>query len=97
MKLLTIIAEAALERRLTADLASLGARGWTIVEAHGHGRHGDAEGDMLGGGNIRIEVIAPPEVVAAVVDHVRDVYFEHWGLIVFSHDVDVVRSEKFKD
>lgn len=96
MKLLTIVAEASLERRLTADLATLGARGWTIVEAHGHGRHGDAEGDMLGGGNIRIEVIATPEVVAAAVDHLRDVYFEHWGMIVFSHDVDVVRSEKFK-
>lgn len=96
MKLLTIIAEAALERRLTADLAALGARGWTIVAAHGHGRHGDAEGDMLGGGNIRIEVIAPPEVVAAAVARLRDVYFEHWGMIVFSHDVEVVRSEKFK-
>lgn len=96
MKLLTIVAEASLERRLTADLAAHGARGWTIVQAHGHGLHGDADEDMLSGGNIRIEVIAPPAVVEAVTTHLRDVYFEHWGMIVFSHDVDVVRSEKFK-
>lgn len=93
--LLTIVTEASLEHRLSSDLTAHGALGWTVVEARGHGAHGHTDNDMLGGGNIRMEVIASPELVDKLVTHLRDVYFEHWHMIVFTHAVDVVRSEKF--
>lgn len=95
MKLLTIVTEASLERRLSEDLESRGARGWTVVEARGHGAHGDTEDDMLGSGNVRLEIVATADVVDGLVTHLRDTYFAHWSMIVFTHPVDVVRSEKF--
>ena len=40
-RLLTIITEAAIEKRLLQDLEQLGARGYTISEARGKGSRGE--------------------------------------------------------
>ena len=42
--LLTVICEAALEKRLLADLETLGAPGWTISDARGRGGRGGGGG-----------------------------------------------------
>ena len=39
-KLLTIITESALEDQLLQTVESLGAKGYTITDARGKGRHG---------------------------------------------------------
>lgn len=95
MTLLTVIAEALLERRLLDDFRALGATGWTVTAAHGHGAGGDHDEDLIGGGNVRIEVLAPRPVVERALAHLQQAYFPHWGMIAFVHDVEVVRSDKF--
>ena len=45
-KLLTVVCEASLERTVVADLGRLGARGYTIIDARGHGVRGDRDGPV---------------------------------------------------
>ena len=45
-KLLTIVCEAALEPRLIRDSMALGAKGYTITDAHGAGPRNQRNGDL---------------------------------------------------
>ena len=54
--MLTVVCEGALESRLIKDLMALGAKGYTVTDAHGTGPRNQRNGD-LEGGNIRIEVV----------------------------------------
>ncbi len=95
IKLVTIVAEAALEYRLTTEIRALGASGFTIVEARGEGSRGGARGVDAPGTNVRIEALVPPEVAQAIVDHVATHYFVDYSIIAYVADVDVVRTRKF--
>ena len=55
-KLLTIVAEAALERSLVADLDRLGVGGYTITDARGRGSRGRRSSGWEHSGNVRIEL-----------------------------------------
>jgi hypothetical protein len=66
-KLLTVVCEAALEPRLIRDCVALGAKGYTITDAHGAGPRNQRNGD-LEGGNIRIEIIADELTVQKIVE-----------------------------
>lgn len=96
MKLVTVVAEAALERRLIHDFANLGVRGWTVTQARGHGLSGDSLDDMIEGGNVRIEVLAPEDTVGLVLERLRNSYFERWGVVAWVVDAEVIRSDHFR-
>ena len=75
--LLTVICEAALEKRLLADLETLGAPGWTISDARGRGHRGVRSAGWDTEGNIRLEIICNRELaerIAAVSYTHLDVY-----------------------
>lgn len=92
--LVTIVAEPAVEPRLTGDLLALGATGYTVVEARGRGTHGHAR--EFPGENVRIEVIVPAPVAARVLSHLAAHYFRDYAVIAYATDVMVVRSEKYE-
>ena len=94
LALVTIVAEPAVEQRLTADLLALGATGYTIVEARGRGRHGRAR--EFPGANLRIEVVVPPPVAQRVLAHLAAHYFADYALIAYASEVVVVRSEHYE-
>ena len=66
-KCLTVVVEAALEQRLIKDIQRLGAKGFTVSQAHGQGPRNQRTGD-LEGGNIRLETVLSNEVLEQILE-----------------------------
>lgn len=94
-KLLTIVCEAALEKRLEKELTALGAHGYTISDARGSGAHGRRDAAWPASANIRVEVLCDMEVAENVMRHLEAQYFSTYQLVMFLADVQVLRAEKF--
>lgn len=93
--LITIVTEAALERRITDDLKRLGAHGYTISEARGEGSRGVRSAGWEATSNIRVEVICDAATAEAIAMHLRAHYYDHYAMILFMSEVGVLRPEKF--
>ncbi len=94
-KLVTIITEAQIERDLTRDLEAQGVLGYTITDARGRGAHGERASSWSMSGNIRVEVICEAAHAQALMAHLRSRYYDHYAMILFAHDVEVLRPDKF--
>lgn len=94
-KLLTVVCEADLERAVVADLVRLGALGYTITDARGHGVHGDRDGLWPPSANIRIEILYDAAVAAAIAGDLKSRYYARYGMVIFIADVQVLRPDKF--
>ena len=94
-KLLTIICETDLERKLRDDVMALGAHGYTVTDARGRGAHGERDAAWSPSGNIRMEVICEETVARAIAAHVKDAYFANFGVVLYMVDVEVLRDGKF--
>jgi hypothetical protein len=93
--LITIVTEAALERRITDDIKRLGAHGYTISEARGEGSRGVRSAGWEASSNIRIEVVCDAPTAQAIAAHLRVHYYDHYAMILFMSEVGVLRPEKF--
>lgn len=94
-KLLTIVTESALEGVLVQKLERLGAHGYTVTDARGKGHRGVRNAGWEASSNIRIEVVCDDTTADAIATHLRDTYYEHYAMILFLADVEVLRPEKF--
>lgn len=94
LKLVTVIAEAVLEDHLVRELRELGARGYSRSEVSGEGTRGVHASDWEGR-NVKIELLTGPEVAERIVEHVAGTYFEHYAVVAYVQDVQVVRGEKY--
>jgi hypothetical protein len=94
-RLLTVVTEAVLERELVAELESLGVRGHTITDARGRGSRGRRQSDWAQDGNIRLEVVCEPALAERVAARLRERYYDHYAMILFMQDVNVLRPDKF--
>lgn len=94
-RLVTVITEASLERELTRELEALGASGYTIADARGRGDRGIRSSSWGHTGNIRIEVICDGELAERLMERLREKYYAHYAMVLFAHDVEVLRPEKF--
>ena len=94
-RLLTIITEALLERKLEDELHSLGVKGYTIVEARGRGHRGLREASWDGGNNIRIDVVCDHDTAEKVAQHLQENYYADYAMVLFASDVTVLRPDKF--
>jgi nitrogen regulatory protein P-II 2 len=93
-KRVTVVAEAVLETRLTADLERLGASGWTILDARGAGSRG-VRGDGIEGRNVQIETIVAESLAERILEHIASVYFRDFAVIAYADTVQVVRGSKY--
>lgn len=91
---ITIVAEAVLEDRMLRELRALGATGFTVMDVRGEGSRGRRTLD-LGGRNVRVEVVAGMELADRILAHVAEHYFEHYAVIAWADDVEVVRGDKY--
>jgi hypothetical protein len=94
-KLLVIIAEAALERQLVADIRLLGAHGYTVIDVRGGGARGDRGADWEADRSIQMEIICDSAVAEKIAAHVHDRYFADYAVTIFTTEVGVLRPEKF--
>ena len=46
-------------------------------------------------GNIRIEVVCDDERAAAIATYLKERYYEHYAMIAYISDVQVLREDKF--
>lgn len=94
MKRITVVAEAIITEKLQADFLRLGASGYTTTKAEGRGSRGVRASDWEGR-NSKIETIVTATVAKKILDHLNAHYFEHYAVIAYSHDVEVIRGDKF--
>jgi nitrogen regulatory protein P-II 2 len=93
-KLLTVVCEGALESRLIKDLLALGAKGYTVTDAHGTGPRNQRNAD-LEGGNIRLEVVTDEAILSKMIEGLRADYFPNYAISVWVTDVEVLRQERY--
>jgi nitrogen regulatory protein P-II 2 len=94
-KLVTIISESSIERRVLDDIRRLKIKGYTIVEARGSGAHGARSDESEHDRNIRIEAICDETVARQLIEHLMKTYYKNYAMITYMTDVEVFRSDKF--
>ena len=94
-KLVTIITESVLETELCELLESLGASGYTVTNARGKGSRGIRDAGWSVSGNVRIEIVCSEALAATIASTVSEKYYQDYAMILFEHDVRVLRAEKF--
>ena len=94
LKLVTIVAESLLEKRLVEEVKRLGAKGYTITPARGEGSRGIRSVDWEGQ-NIRLETIVSGEGALRILQRLQEEYFPHYAVIAYVENVWVVRGEKY--
>lgn len=94
LKKVTIIAEAVLEPQLIRAVRDLGATGYTIVEVRGEGSRGVRASEWEGR-NVMLETLVGPGTAERILEHVSATYFEHYAVVAYVADVQVVRGAKY--
>ena len=94
-KLVTIVTESILEAELCKLLESLGASGYTVTNARGSGSRGVRSDGWSVSSNVRLEVVCSPELAQKIANAVSEKYYDDYAMLLFEHDVRVLRSEKF--
>ncbi|MBK8397665.1 MAG: transcriptional regulator [Leptospiraceae bacterium] len=94
IQLITIISLDVLEEKIISGIKSLGVKGYTVSEAHGEGLSMRRD-DNWEGRNIRIEILASVELTEKIFELLQKDYFPKYKMIAFSHEVKVLRKEKF--
>ncbi len=94
LKLLTIIADEALQRWLIEDIKKLGAKGYTLEKAYGEGDSGGRISQWEGE-NIRLEMLVSTETAEKILDKISRDYFDKYSIIAYLCDAQVLRGEKF--
>ena len=94
-KLLTVIAEAALERKLVDEARQLGIGGYTITEVRGGGAHGVRAGEWEGERSMEFKVLCEASVAERLAAQLMQRYSAHYALVLYALDAGVMRAEKF--
>ena len=96
-KLVTIIGEAVLEDRLVRLVLKEGASGYTLTTCSGQGSRGLRSTTPIGAQNVRIEVVAGPDVADRILRRLEAEFFPHYAVVAWLTDAAVIRGAKFGD
>lgn len=91
----TVVAAAALEKELTRDFVGCGASGFTVMQCRGAGRRLIAEGVGPVENQVRIEVIATPQVADEMLRYLRREILPRHAATVAMETVEVLRADDF--
>jgi len=94
-KLITVITESILENKIIEEFRSKGIKGFTIMEARGHGESGDRDANLDADKNIRIEAICEENKAHGLLEQLEEKYYKNYAMVAFLSSVEVLRNEKF--
>ncbi|TAE77424.1 MAG: transcriptional regulator [Verrucomicrobia bacterium] len=94
LKKVTIVAESLLRPQLLKLLSAQGATGHTITLAEGSGSRGVRASEWEGR-NIQIDTIVDQATADALMREIAARFFDHFAVIAYASDVEVLRGEKF--
>ncbi len=94
-KLVTIVAESALEGPIAKEIKRLGARGYTIVEARGEGSRGVRQGTWEQNSNVEFQVVCSEDSARAIMSSLYDQFYEDYAMVAWAADVEILRGDKF--
>lgn len=94
-RLVTVICESALERRVLETLREAGAGGYTLSDVRGGGARGERGGDWEGGRSVEIKVLCDERTAQAIVDALLGRYSADYALTLWVVDAEVARPGKF--
>ena len=95
-KLVTVITEANLQRDLIRELDALGVAGYTVTDARGRGDKGLRASHWGHSSNIRVEIVCDTPLAELVLTKLREKYYEHYAIVMWVQDVEVLRPDKFR-
>ena len=95
-KRIEILADKALERKVTDAIDRAGITGWTVLPvSSGSGREGRwREESVMGTDKVVVLTIANQEAASALASDIAPILSSH-GLILSMWDVEVIRGERF--
>ena len=95
-KRIEILADKALERKVTDAIDRAGITGWTVLPvSSGRGREGRwREESVMGTDKVVVLTIANQEAATALATDIAPILTSH-GLILSMWDVEVIRGERF--
>lgn len=94
-KLVTVVCETALERRVLETLRECGAGGYTMTDVRGGGARGERGGDWEGGRSIEIKVLCDESTAQGIVEALLERYSADYALALWVTDAQVARPQKF--
>lgn len=93
-QLITIVAEAVVERRLVDDVKKCGAKGYSLSHVTGEGVTGRHTLD-LNGPSVRIESVVTDEVAERILEMLAENYFDRFAVIAWLTPARVARPDRF--
>lgn len=93
-QLITIVAEAVVEKKIIDDIKSCGAKGYSISHVRGEGVTGNNALD-LNGPSIRLESVVTEKVAEAILDMLAAKYFGTYAVIAWLTPAAVARPDRF--
>ncbi len=95
MKLITVVAERFIKDQLVPKVLELGATGCSYHPTEGKGlreaRHDDAFSE-----NFQMKVVCPTDVAETIMAYIAEHYFEHYAIVAWLTDVEVMRGKHFR-
>ena len=96
LKLLTVVGETIVMTDIAEEAIKLGASGYSLTEVNGHGsRSARNVVETQGSKTMKAEFIVSADVAEKILDHVQHEYFEHYAIIAWQSDVQVLRGEQY--
>lgn len=93
-QLITIVAEAVVERRIIDDVKKCGAKGYSLSHVTGEGVTGRHSID-LNGPSIRLESVVTEEVAQAILEMLARDYFDRYAVVAWLTPARVARPDRF--
>jgi hypothetical protein len=93
-QLITIVAEAVVERRIIDGIKKCGAKGYSLSHVTGEGVTGRHTLD-LNGPSVRIESVVTDEIAIRILEMLARDYFERFAVIAWLTPARVARPERF--
>lgn len=93
-QLITIVAEAVVERRIVEDVKKCGAKGYSLGHVTGEGVTGRHSND-LNGPSIRLESVVTEEIAQRILEMLARDYFDRYAVVAWLTPARVARPERF--